>query len=310
MTASAGTLDFTATAQAALASAKQLLVSWLPGGKFVGKEYVVLNPKRDDHDPDSFKINFLDGHWSDFATGDRGGDLTSLFAFLHDLSQLDAAKQLQGILGSAPLEPMPRVAIVQAARPARKQPRDNGFIEVVPIPSDIPVPPLPEFCFEDGNAFPVSAKYPYNSAEGKLLFWILRADKPAIDGRKPGKIIRPLRLVEDRDGKLLWDWKRISPPYPVYRLPDVLSVPAAFVVLVEGEKDCDSLRHFLRETHNPQYVCCTWMGGAKNYAKTDWSPLFDRKIIFWPDNDADGKRAMLSIYKSIKDRTQFQSRGV
>jgi DNA primase len=52
------------------------------------------------------------------------------------------------------------------------------------------------------------------------------------------------------------------------------------------------------------------MGGAKNYAKTDWSPLFDRKIIFWPDNDADGKRAMLSIYKSIKDRTQFQSRGV
>ena len=41
----------------------------------------VLVPRRADHRKGSFKINLTTGRWSDFATGDAGGDLVSLAAY-------------------------------------------------------------------------------------------------------------------------------------------------------------------------------------------------------------------------------------
>jgi hypothetical protein len=40
------------------------------------------------------------GRWTDFATGDTGGDPVSLAAYLFDLSQLDAARRLAAMLGT------------------------------------------------------------------------------------------------------------------------------------------------------------------------------------------------------------------
>jgi hypothetical protein len=56
----------------------------------VGAEYVARNPKRTDRRSGSFKINLMTGRWADFATGDKGGDVISLTAYLHDLSQREA----------------------------------------------------------------------------------------------------------------------------------------------------------------------------------------------------------------------------
>ncbi|TBW39299.1 hypothetical protein EYW49_07380 [Siculibacillus lacustris] len=41
------------------------------------------NPTRTDHRPGSFKVNLRTGRWGDFSTGDKGGDLIALAAFLH-----------------------------------------------------------------------------------------------------------------------------------------------------------------------------------------------------------------------------------
>ncbi len=49
--------------------------------------------------PGSFSINLVSGKWSDFATGDRGGDPISLAAYLFGLSQIDAARRVADMLG-------------------------------------------------------------------------------------------------------------------------------------------------------------------------------------------------------------------
>jgi hypothetical protein len=88
-------LDFARIAQAAVRHAERLVPAWLPGGRRRGREWVVRNPRRADAHAGSFSINLRTGRWADFATGDRGGDLISLLAYLDGTSQLAAARKLQ-----------------------------------------------------------------------------------------------------------------------------------------------------------------------------------------------------------------------
>ena len=69
------------------------VMSWLglSGGKNQGKEYLPINPKRNDHKPGSFAINRNTGAWMDGATGDKGGDLVDLAAWVWDVKQGEAA---------------------------------------------------------------------------------------------------------------------------------------------------------------------------------------------------------------------------
>lgn len=84
----------------ALTRIDTLLSRWLPGGRYEGDEYTVCNPKRGDRRPGSFRINTNTGAWADFATsGARGGDLISLAAYLFNLKQGDAAKEMAKMLG-------------------------------------------------------------------------------------------------------------------------------------------------------------------------------------------------------------------
>ncbi len=92
-------IDFQAVAQAALHNALPLLESWLPDGRQSGVEFKAKNPRRDDRKPGSFAINTQTGRWADFATADAGGDLISLYAYLHTCSQIAAARELASILG-------------------------------------------------------------------------------------------------------------------------------------------------------------------------------------------------------------------
>jgi len=92
-------IDFAGINRAALANVDQILRRWLPGGRVNGAEYVVRNPRRNDRRLGSFKINTETGKWADFATGDRGGDLVSLAAYLSGLSQVEAARELADMLG-------------------------------------------------------------------------------------------------------------------------------------------------------------------------------------------------------------------
>ena len=76
-----------------------LCAQWLPDGRRVGQEFIARNPTRADNRPGSFKINLASGLWADFATGDKGGDPISLYAYINGLSQIAAARALASDLG-------------------------------------------------------------------------------------------------------------------------------------------------------------------------------------------------------------------
>src|SRR4051812_39060573 len=87
-------VSFETIKQAAHPVLPAILRRLLPGGGIQGGEYVVRNPRRHDRTPGSFKIRVTGtraGAWADFATGDGGGDVISLVAYVDGVSQREAA---------------------------------------------------------------------------------------------------------------------------------------------------------------------------------------------------------------------------
>ncbi len=92
-------IDFKRVNHMALLILPSLLTRWLPDGRHVGREYIARNPRRADRRPGSFKVNVNSGRWADFATGDKGGDVVSLAAYLSGTGQAEAARALADMLG-------------------------------------------------------------------------------------------------------------------------------------------------------------------------------------------------------------------
>ena len=92
----------------------ELVEQWLPGGKRRGREYLSVNPNRkSDTKIGSFSVNTITGRWADFATEDRGGDVISLYAYIFNLRQGEAAKELAHKVG----------ILIEKEAPARKRAR-------------------------------------------------------------------------------------------------------------------------------------------------------------------------------------------
>lgn len=92
-------INFKKVNRVALRHLPELVRNWLRDGHMVSGEWVAKNPTRFDRSAGSFMINLSSGKWSDFATGDRGGDVISLAAYLGDISQVEAARRLADYLG-------------------------------------------------------------------------------------------------------------------------------------------------------------------------------------------------------------------
>lgn len=97
-------IAFERIARQAAGRAETIVSRWLPDGRREGGEWVARNPRRADRKPGSFKINLRSGRWGDFATGDTGGDLISLAAYLFDLDQAEAARRVAEMLGVSPYD--------------------------------------------------------------------------------------------------------------------------------------------------------------------------------------------------------------
>ena len=90
-------LDFKDIARTALSHALSICERLLPGGKLRNREWVSGNLRGDPGE--SLSVNTQTGRWADFATEKRGGDLISLVAAVHGLTQLEAAERLSVMLG-------------------------------------------------------------------------------------------------------------------------------------------------------------------------------------------------------------------
>lgn len=276
-------LDFQRIAAVALASIDYLLVRWLPGGKHEAGEYKVLNPTRSDSKIGSFSINRSTGAWADFATGDKGGDLISLYAYIHGMSQAEAARELADILGIG-IPPVPRRDAPPDAPadyppdapadypPAEPQKQKSSWRYIQPVPDVAPAAPV---------AHPVRGRpeshWVYLNEKGAVIGYVYRFKTS--DG---GKETIPLCFAEHtQTGRRDWRWMAFGEPRPLYGLDRLAARPDAPVLLVEGEKCADIAAERL-----PEWVAVTWPGGTNAVAKIDWAPLYGRRITAWADCDA------------------------
>jgi putative DNA primase/helicase len=126
----------------------------------------------------------------------------------------------------------------------------------------------------------IVATYDYRSANGDLLYQVMRYDPKGFSQRRP-------------NGKDGWITNLNGVRRVLYRLPELLSRPDEIVVAPEGEKDVDRLtaEGFLATT-NP-------MGAGKwrdEYSKD----LRGRRVVVLPDNDSPGLNHSQAVAKSLR----------
>ncbi|MCJ1962073.1 DUF927 domain-containing protein [Novosphingobium mangrovi (ex Hu et al. 2023)] len=168
--------------------------------------------------------------------------------------------------------------------PAMKRgsvPRPKGEW-VCPVPAD-----APEARTSHNRHGRPSASWPYCDAEGRLIHWICRFDKP--DGSKE---ILPQTLWRDA-GRLSWRWGAPPVPRPLYGLDRLALAPTAPVLIVEGEKAADAAASLFSG-----FAVVSWSGGSKAVNKADWAPLAGRKVAILPDADTPGREAAQAIHKA------------
>lgn len=298
-------IDFTRLASALLDRADSLVPDWLPGGKRNGAEWECADLSGGKGT--SLRVNLHTGKWADFATDDKGGDLISLYAAIHNIDNGTAARQLMEMLGWA--QPQQRQATpAHRAQPAPASSRGQGadqaqderpeppaddddkakprttWTPIVPVPESAPAPDLTHW--QRGKP---EASWLY-MVDGQL--WGAVARYPTSDG---GKDIVPWTWCQDTGdsrGLMKWHMKQWEEPRPLY-------LPAGFkpvddqpriIVVVEGEK-CALALHNLLQAHTPDvYTVVSWPGGGKAWDKAAWewlAPAFGKRpIVLWPDCDA------------------------
>ena len=145
--------DFIRKVAAAALSSFDQVVDWLGigGGNDQGRVYLPLNPKRSDTKTGSFTINRDSGAWADFASGDKGGDLVSVCAYLHGIKQGEAAARLADFLGvertdstkraPGPLTDTGKEKASPGPGSAQGEAAASADVCTMPIPTGAPKPP-------------------------------------------------------------------------------------------------------------------------------------------------------------------------
>lgn len=265
-------IDFLKLASALASRARDLVPAWLPGGKLKGREYCCgdLTGKPGD----SMRVNIDTGKWADFAGNSKGGDLISLYAAIHNLSQIEAARAL---IESEGLQH----TTTEIQRREEK-----------PVPVEAPTKPpknAPKPNFDHSKFGSPVGVWTYKDFFGDILFYVARYDS------EEGKQLFPISWFKGD-----WHFKGWLPLRPLYGLDELAQKKAKPVLVVEGEKACEAARKIAGE----HYAVVTWPNGSKAVSKADWTPLYGRNILIWPDADEAGMAAAGEISTLLKDHCQ------
>lgn len=132
---------------------------------------------------------------------------------------------------------------------------------------------------------PFDAEYVYTNADGEVLVSVRRynvkdmAGNPVLNTNgKPKKEFRPFT-----EGS---PYSKFPDIRPIYNIPNVIA--SSRVIWVEGEKCADAL-------NNQGHTATCTIGGAgaltkKSSSQYDFSPLQNKELVLWPDNDPAGKK--------------------
>jgi len=253
--------DFKTLASNLLGEARTFVPSILPGGKMIGNEWTCAD--KYGQAGSSMKVNIQTGKWSDFAVGEAGHDLISLYAYVNDMNNGQAFRDLTGDQGRFEKT---------KTKPVKSLPQ-----KPLSLGPNIVKPPLGAT-----KKFPSSSTvYKYTDIDGELMFYVERIDK--VDG---SKVMRPYSYLKDGH----WTpkvWPTDRPLFNLARLKDS-NKP---VLIVEGEKCIKPAE----QLSNYAYDVVTSQGGSNAWKKTDWTPLKGRSILIWPDADPAGEKYANSV---------------
>lgn len=175
---------------------------------------------------------------------------------------------------------MLKVALQEARTETEKAPVSKA---VVPCPTPVLVPD--NKLKADG---PPDSIWEYQLATGETVGAVARWD--ARGGGE--KVIRPI----------IWNGKRfiiggMPTPRPVYQCPVIAAAPNSPVLVVEGERAVEGAMRYLTDG----FIATTWPHGASNCHLVDWSPLADRDVVIWPDNDEAGMKCAQQILAMLTE---------
>jgi predicted P-loop ATPase len=285
---------------ALLNRAHLLLPDWLPGGDWRGHEYVCADLSGGEGS--SLSVNSKTGVWADFSGDDKGSDLVSLYAAIHNLGQAAAARELMQMLGweqeqASAHRPSPSAAPKPAAPApelADKARRKSLWRAIVPVPGHAPMPKF-RWGYKDKTTGEwhelLAVDFWEYAFEQQRLGYVARFHRTNSKGEPEKETIPFTWCVDESDGRgtMKWHPKQWEAPRPLYVPAAALGDPARKpVVLVEGEK-CARAGHDLL---GAEFDFVTWPGGTKAWALAHWGWLMGRTVIMWPD--ADAKRARLT----------------
>ena len=170
----------------------------------------------------------------------------------------------------------------------------SDWTPIMPVPDDAPKMDKDLAARFAPPGFTFTKGWPYLDANDQLLGAVARYDRPA-NGVAAAKEFRPLTYCE-RDGRREWRPKGFPDPRPLYRLPKLAKRSADPVLVVEGEKTVTAAEKLFAD-----YVVTTSPGGAQAVRKADWSPLFGRNVVIWPDHDQAGADYAAAVVKELME---------
>ncbi len=170
----------------------------------------------------------------------------------------------------------------------------DEWVAVLPVPEDALEP-----TFSHRDLGEPSATWAYRDGEGRLLGHVCRFD---VNGSKE---LRPRFFCKGSAGKSRWRWKAPPKPRPLFGLDQLAQKPDATVLATEGEKAaCAARKRF------PELVVVAPMNGAGSAHLTDWTPLCDRDVIVWGDNDDAGSKFAKEVGREARGAGATSMRSV
>ena len=232
------------------------------------------------------------GLYSNFETGESGNALK----FIQDQLECDhkqAFKWGAQWLGEGITRSSLQAKPVTVAQPLPQQKQEWTPIFPAPTPSSIPVDlkSQPQMAYMLKGRQEI-ARYAYTDAEKNILGFVVR-----LEDKNGHKITPTFTFCQNDKGEKQWRWKGFGNARPLYGLDQLKEKSNAPVLVVEGEKTCETAR-----TLFPDHAVVTWSGGAGAVQKSDWSVLKDRSVIIWPDNDKAGTNAAQKISSILEDQ--------
>lgn len=250
-------MDFKAIAEELLPQSLTLLKQWFPAGKLNGREYKIGNLQGEPGK--SLSVNIDTGLWADFSTNHAGNDLISLYAAIHGIKQIEAAKRLGGVQ---------EVVI------------DDEYV-TGQFCHPLPRHPLGK---------PV-AVYEYRNYEGEIYGYVGRFEP--INAKKE---FFPLSCWKKPNGSLVWKWQKWKIDSLPYQAELIKKHPEAKIMIVAGEgKKLTNAQKLLGDG----WIVLAWCNGDGAVGKTDWSALKGRNVWIWPDADESCAKAAETLKKIL-----------